>query len=133
MKTSKIFSLADSVKKSLEKDRKNKTYQTPPSKEKENSDYLKKSQAFSKDISRPQKEIDYQNLKTENEFLKQSLSSLMGEHKTIQKVNLELTKSVSDLKDSYKRLSEKYSEKKAYIKKLLDVLKTPQGSYFPIC
>ena len=123
--------MVDSVKKSLEKDRKNKTYQTPPSKEKEN--YPKKFQPASRDnISRTQKEIDYQNLKTENEFLKQSLSSLMGEHKILQKVNLELNKSVSDLKDSYKRLSEKYSEKKVYIKKLLDILKPPQGSYIPI-
>ena len=126
--------MVDSVKKSLEKDRKNKTYQTPPSKEKENADYPKKTQPASRDnVSRNQKEIDYQNIKTENEFLKQSLSSLMGEHKTLQKVNLELNKSVSDLKDSYKRLAEKYSEKKVYIKKLLDILKPPQGSYFPIC
>lgn len=124
--------LVDSVKKSLEKDRKNKTYQTPPSKEKENSDYQKKTQISKDNISKTQKEIDYQNLKAENEFLKQSLSSLMGEHKILEKVNLELNKSVSDLKDSYKRLSEKYSEKKVYIKKLLDILKPPQGSYFPI-
>jgi len=118
------------VKKNIEKDHLKKSFQTPPSKEKENSDFPLKNTSFSKDPSLRPKEID-QNLKRENDFLKNDFASLLAEHKLLQDVNMQLNQHVVELNDSFKKLNEKYNEKKAYIRKLLDVLKS-QGiiSYF---